>query len=234
MLGDDAVPSCTWHVPSLMTTCHWPPLSPLRLNWMVEFMPFAASAFRFLGISAKISLGVMQTPPLGGGVRGCPRASSVALSRTTAVRIVKRARGVALGARTLWVEPRRHHTAGAVRRARPSRARPPSTGPRGRERDRDRQRGARAVGRLPRARALGAGGRLRPHRSIHVRGGRDGGDAGAGARRASHPLPLPRPRRSRLLHASRPLRRPGPAEPGRGTDPPPLPPPDRATRPDPR
>src|SRR5207249_12075227 len=66
MLGDDAVPSCTWHVPSLRATYHWPPLSPLRLNWMVEFMPFAASAFRFLGISAKIALGVMQTPPLRG------------------------------------------------------------------------------------------------------------------------------------------------------------------------
>src|SRR5207249_10368341 len=105
MLGDDAVPSCTWHVPSLMTTCHWPPSSPLRLNWMVEFMPFAASAFRFLGISAKISLGVMQTPPLGAGVGRFPRASSVALSRTTAVRIVKRARDVVLGARTPCVEP---------------------------------------------------------------------------------------------------------------------------------
>src|SRR5439155_3753359 len=39
MLGDEAVPSCTWHVPSLMLTYHWPPLSPLRLNWMGGRMP---------------------------------------------------------------------------------------------------------------------------------------------------------------------------------------------------
>src|SRR5438094_7156015 len=107
MLGDEAVPSCPWHVPSLMLTYHWPPLSPLRLNWMVELMPFAASAFKFLGISAKISLGVMQTPPLGGWGWSFPRASNLALSRTTGVRIVKRARGVAFDARIRWVEPHR-------------------------------------------------------------------------------------------------------------------------------
>src|SRR6266852_3935171 len=35
---------------------------------MVEFMPLAASGFRFAPISLKISSGVMQTPPLGGGL----------------------------------------------------------------------------------------------------------------------------------------------------------------------
>src|SRR3989442_1885301 len=70
MLGDDAVPLVTWALPSLMVTYHWPPLSPARLNWIVEFMPLAASAFRLAGISLKISSGVIQTPPLGGGYAG--------------------------------------------------------------------------------------------------------------------------------------------------------------------
>src|SRR2546427_5143058 len=68
MLGDDAVPLVTSALPSLMMTYHWPPLSPERLNWIVEFMPLAASAFRLPGISLKISSGVMQTPPLWWGV----------------------------------------------------------------------------------------------------------------------------------------------------------------------
>src|SRR2546427_10272089 len=70
MLGDDAVPLVTSALPSLMLTYHWPPLSPARLNWIVEFIPLAASAFKLAGISLKISSGVMQTPPLGWGVDG--------------------------------------------------------------------------------------------------------------------------------------------------------------------
>src|SRR5881296_3742175 len=70
MLGDDAVPLVTWALPSLMETYHWPPLSPARLNWIVELMPLAASAFRLAGISLKISSGVMRTPPLWVGVDG--------------------------------------------------------------------------------------------------------------------------------------------------------------------
>src|SRR5437867_228088 len=68
MLGDDAVPLVTAALPSLMVTYHWPPLSPERLNWIVEFMPLAASAFKLAGISLKISSGVMRAPPLGWGV----------------------------------------------------------------------------------------------------------------------------------------------------------------------
>src|SRR5438093_3167060 len=64
MFGEVAVPLLTSAFPSLIATYHWPPLSPLRLNWIVAFMPFAASALRLAGISLKISSGVMQTPPL--------------------------------------------------------------------------------------------------------------------------------------------------------------------------
>src|SRR5437899_11636232 len=70
MLGEDAVPLVTSALPSLIETYHCPPLSPDRLNWIVEFMPLAASAFRLAGISLKISSGVIQTPPLGGGYAG--------------------------------------------------------------------------------------------------------------------------------------------------------------------
>src|SRR5437764_861722 len=58
MLGDDAVPLVTSALPSLMVTYHCPPLSPERLNWMVEFMPLAASASKLLGISFTISSAV--------------------------------------------------------------------------------------------------------------------------------------------------------------------------------
>src|SRR5881397_3256473 len=66
--GKAAVPLVTAALPSLMVTYHWPPLSPERLNWIVEFMPLAASAFKLAGISLKISSGVMRAPPLGWGV----------------------------------------------------------------------------------------------------------------------------------------------------------------------
>jgi hypothetical protein len=60
MFGAGAVPWVTSALPSLIVAYHWPPLSPERLNWMTEFMPFAASALRFFGISVKISWGVMK------------------------------------------------------------------------------------------------------------------------------------------------------------------------------
>src|SRR5438093_4799715 len=60
-------------------------------------MPFAASACRFLGISAKISLGVMQTTPLGGGFGFFLGQRTWHCQERPVVRIVERARGVAPG-----------------------------------------------------------------------------------------------------------------------------------------
>src|SRR5205823_5061074 len=55
----------------------------------------------------------------GAGVGVFPRASNLALSRTTGVRIVKRARGVAFDARIRWVEPHRRPAKTLARSAKP-------------------------------------------------------------------------------------------------------------------
>src|SRR5262245_30720119 len=83
MLADGAVPSDTAAVPSLMVTYHWPPLSPLRLNWIVAFTPFAALASSWPGISLKISAGVIRTLLLleVGGLSGLGRLAGPSLSR---------------------------------------------------------------------------------------------------------------------------------------------------------
>src|SRR5215510_10669698 len=73
MLAEGALPCDTVAPPSFTATYQLPPLSPLRLNWMVAFMPLAASAFTLADICSKISFGViLETPPIGVGVLGNP------------------------------------------------------------------------------------------------------------------------------------------------------------------
>src|SRR5437867_1934271 len=64
MFAVGALPLVTSALPSLMATYHSPPPSPVRLNWIVEFIPFAASAFRLAAIWSKISWGVIQNSSL--------------------------------------------------------------------------------------------------------------------------------------------------------------------------
>src|SRR5215831_3561662 len=73
MLAEGALPCDTVAPPSFTVTYQLPPLSPLRLNWMVAFMPLAASAFTLADICSKISFGVIvETPPIWGGGVGEP------------------------------------------------------------------------------------------------------------------------------------------------------------------
>src|SRR5262245_21340610 len=60
MFADGAVPLLTSALPSLIVTYHCPPLSPLRLNWIVAFTPLAAFGSSCPGIAEKISSGVIE------------------------------------------------------------------------------------------------------------------------------------------------------------------------------
>src|SRR5215471_4211837 len=84
MLADGAVPLLTSALPSLIVTYHCPPLSPLRLNWMVAFMFFAAFASSWPGIASKISWGVILKLLLSmgwWGLTGLRRLGEQSLSR---------------------------------------------------------------------------------------------------------------------------------------------------------
>src|SRR5215813_3736666 len=124
-----------------MLVYHCPPLSPLRLNWIVAFMPFAASGLMLADIWSKISWGVMNTPPLGGGrivtQKSCLHACQESPFSTR--RAADRPRE---GARAPRPQSDRRDDVGGVRRARAAGAcdSSPRSGCACHHRDRERRR----------------------------------------------------------------------------------------------
>src|SRR5262249_30842721 len=171
MFADGAVPLLTSALPSLIVTYHCPPLSPLRLNWIVAFMFFAAFSSSWPGIASKISWGVILKLLLSmgwWGLTGLRRLGERSLSRSGALhRTAVRAPGGA--------GPQRHRDGrrGTIRCRRPSAPGCRDTSAGCQDGGGDRQRRCGAVGGVPaslRARSVGRE-TARAARCVHALGG---------------------------------------------------------------